>query len=442
MALDPTATVGSTPVLTFQDPRESEMNSVIEIIHSHTLMEKVVDAIGPAVILGRDDANSNSVEDLAAPSSSSTAKERDAAIRRLSRTLDAEAVKKSNVVEITCDAASPELAQSLVDKTIELYLIEHVRLNRTPGAEAFLSEQTSKSRDLLQDKEEELRKVKGETGMIEPQAQRTIVVNRIGRLKDESLQIDAELASAEAEMKRLQEQLASLPETQVTEETVGLPNEAADQMRNQLYTLQMKEQDLATKFTDDHPQLQQVRQQIADAQVVLDKEQPAHTQTKTGVSKPHEEVKLQILREEPVLAALRAKSAQINSQLSAEKAASDQLNSDEIQVARLERDAQLAEANYRKYSDSLEQARIDGAMAQQGKSNISIVQPATLDMQPVKPRVLFNLALAIVIGGLGGLGLAFFAESWHESADSNNADRHLEIPTVTATRRVEVSSIR
>ena len=71
----------------------------------------------------------------------------------------------------------------------------------------------------------------------------------------------------------LKDQLKSLPENQVTEQTVGMSNEAADGMRQQLYALQIREQELATKFTDDHPQLEQVRRQIAEAKTVLEREQ-------------------------------------------------------------------------------------------------------------------------------------------------------------------------
>ncbi len=443
MSLDPTATMGNAPVVTFQQTRENETNSVIEIIRSRGTLEKTVDAIGPAAILGLGEINADSIDRTSASAADLSAADRDDAIRKLSRSLDVEAVRKSNVVQITCDSSSPQTAQAIVNKLIAVYLDEHIRLNRTPGGQEFLAEQTSSMRERLKEKEDALRKLTDETGLTEPDGRKNIVVTRIGRLEDELLQTSSELTATEAEVKRLQEQLKSLPATEVTEETVGFANEAADLMRNQLYSLQMKEQDLATKFTDDHPQLQQVRRQIAEAQAVLDKQDPARTQTKKGVSKPHEEVKLQLLKQEPVLAALRAKHTQIKSQLESERGALEKLNADELAVARLQREVQIEESNYRKYSDSLEQARIDGAMAQQGKSNISIVQAATLDLQPVRPKVLFNIALAVIVGVLGGIGLTYVAESLREPGPAmREPDHHLELPTVAASRRAEVSGIR
>jgi polysaccharide biosynthesis protein PslE len=462
MAIDPTATLGATPMLAIQQTRENEINSIIEIIHSRVLIDKVVDAIGPAVILGSEPFHETASLDRSNPhnpqvqpasfdtpsaaetsgGAASDAESRDpiraAAIRRLSKSLNAEAARKSDVILISYDAESPELAQCIVQQMIQFFLEEHIRLNRTPGAQEFLSKQTNDIHQRLRDKENELRKLQDETGLAEPQGQRTIVVNRIGRLEDDLLQVSTALSSAEAGVKQLKEQLDSLPENQVTEQTVGMSNEAADGMRQQLYALQIREQELATKFTNDHPQLEQVRRQIAEAKAVLDREQGSRTQTKTGPSKPYEEIKVQLLKAEPELAALRAKSERLQNQLKTETAARDKLNSDELQIARLQREVQLEEANYRKYSDSLEQARIDHAMAEGGKSNVSIVQPATFDLKPVKPNVGMNLAAGLALGALAGLGLAFAAESWDDSLrTSDDLERHLDLPTLATLPRLK-----
>ena len=401
MALDPTATLGTAPLLTIQQSRENEMNSVIEIMRSRVLLEKVIDTLGPARIMGKDPTASVDRED---------------AIRKLIRSLDVGSVRKSNVLEITYDAASPELAQAVVDKVIACFLEEHIRLNRTPGAEEFLDEQTACIRQRLQDREEKLRAMKDETGLTSPDTRKTIIVTRIGRLEDELLQNKATLASKDAEVKQLQKQLVDLPATQVTEQTVGFANEAADGMRQQLYALQLREKELASRVTDDHPLLLEVREQIAAAQGVFGQEKTERTQTKTGISKSHEEIKMQLLKEEPVRVSLVAKCERLESQLAAEQSSLAKLNEDELRVVRLQREVQLEDANYRKYVDSLEQAHIDRAMATEGKSNISIVQPATLDPRAIKPQTALNLLLAMVVGLIGGLGVTYAAESLDESA--------------------------
>jgi uncharacterized protein involved in exopolysaccharide biosynthesis len=275
-----------------------------------------------------------------------------------------------------------------------------------------------------------------------PDSQRTILVSRIGKLQDELLENEASQAAADAEVQKLRGQLRTLPVREITEETAGFANEAADGMRQQLYALEVREKDLATKLTDDHPQLRQVREQIGQAKSVLSAEEPQRTQTKTAQSKPHEEVKLLLLKQEPVLAALRAKGDRLRLQLAAEQQSLKTLNEAELRVARLQRETSIEEANYKRYVESLEQVNIDGAMAADGKSNINIVQPATFDRKAVKPKALVNLALAFVVGLLGAIGLAFAAEASDRSIRTPaELEDRLELPVLAAIPRFRAAQL-
>ena len=71
---------------------------------------------------------------------------------------------------------------------------------------------------------------------------------------------------------------------------------------------------------------------------------------------------------------------------------------------------EIQESNYRKYSGSLEQSRIDQELEMQKISNISVVQKASCSLKPVRPRKIVNLAVGLFLGLFGGLGLAFFSE--------------------------------
>ena len=76
-------------------------------------------------------------------------------------------------------------------------------------------------------------------------------LDRIGVLKREIERTDTELASSEAKVGTLQETLSNLPEKLLIEETTGFPNYGADAMRDRLYELQLKEQDLLSKFNEE-----------------------------------------------------------------------------------------------------------------------------------------------------------------------------------------------
>ncbi len=292
--LDPTATLGQNPIVAVPLSRENEINSVVEIMQSRALLEKVVDKLGPAAILSLPNqaysaeavaSNENTPEWigrtrvemgqifalgtnlLISLNSSAGLDDRERAVLRLAKKVKVEAAKKSNVIEVSCEGPTPAQCQSVVAKLIDAYLDEHLRLNRAHGSHEFFADQTRRLRDNLSRREADLRDLKNRTGLASPAPQRQLIVARIGRLEDDILQAEAARAVAQARVQNLREKLASLPDTQVTAETSGFGDEGTDRMREQFYILQVREKEAQAKYTDDHPKMKQIREQIAHSRV-------------------------------------------------------------------------------------------------------------------------------------------------------------------------------
>jgi uncharacterized protein involved in exopolysaccharide biosynthesis len=422
VTLDPTATLGQPAVVAVPPSRDSEVNSVIDLLKSQVLLEQVVAELGPDAILGRGKvlprearaaANRQALAERRSPWSDDPplpGDDRYRATVALEKMLEVEAVKKSNVIVVACTGPSPEVSRAIVACLIDLYLEQHVRLNRTPGAYHFLEEQTTQLRQRLTRAEEELRALKDRTGIASPEAQRQVLVTRIGRLRDELLQAEGAAAASEATIKRLRDRLAALPGTHVSGVTKGYPNAAADTMRAQLYTLEVKEKELSARYGKQHREVREVRRQLATARTLLAAEQREREQVTTAPNKLHEEAQLALLREEPVLASLKARAGALRMQLAAERARLKKLNSDQMRLARLQREVELHESHYRKYAENLQQLQIDGALASEKMSNISVVQPATFDARPVRPRRSTILGAGLVFAVLGSIGLALLCE--------------------------------
>ena len=382
--LDPTATLGQNPIVAIPQSREREINSVVEILHSRTRVEKVVDALGPKEIIGRDD--------------------REKAIRRVAKKLKIEAAKKSSVINVTFRGPTPELCQSVVAKLIDTYLDEHGRLNRTHGSHEFFVEQTRRLREKLSRNEAALRDLKNETGLASPAAQRKQLVTRIGRLEDDLLKTEELRAVEEANVRQLRRKAASLPDTQV-EETSGFGDEGTNRMRERFYALQLRQKEAQSKYTDEHPKMRQVHEQIAAARKILEQEEKTLKRVTREPGRLRQAAELALLVGEPKLASLEAQSGQLKSQLAVVRLQLIKLNEDELRVAAAQREVDLLETDYRKYSTNLEQTRIDRQLEVQRMSNISVVQPASFEPLPVRPRILLNLLLGLCAAALGGLAL-------------------------------------
>jgi uncharacterized protein involved in exopolysaccharide biosynthesis len=411
--LDPTATLGQSPSVVVPTSREEEINSIIETLSSRVLIEKVVDTLGPKVI---NESNRGFLSNFTPADKDNPLHEYQLAVTNLTDMLRIEAVKKSNIILISCDAHSPELAQTVVTKVVDYYLDLHLRLNRNAKAHEFLTEQTARARSQLVVLEDEMRKAQNETGLVAPELQRQILVNRIGQLESELQQTQINIDASETQVKQLRDKLNLLPATHVTGTTTGLPNAAADTMRQQLYILQLRDLELTTKHGESHPEVKQTRKQIEAAKAILDKEEISREQITKGPNRLHEETQVALLREEPLLASLQAKARRLEVQLGELKGNLDTLTLNQLRISKLQRELDMQDANYRKYVGNLEQTQIEQALKVEKISNISIVQPASFELDHVRPRTLLNLLFGFVFALISSIGLAFGLDYLNQSS--------------------------
>ena len=434
VSLDPTATTGQ--VISIGQSRESEINSELEILKSRELAEKVVDALGPKSFLEMPD---ESILDPAAPMGPAQEglrglrrifgwpgsrlqefliaagivtplSDRERAVILLTKNLTIETQKNSNILFLSYEDRSPELAQTVLGKLIAFYNDKHITTHRTAGSYDFFDTQADQLRGQVATAENELKVLKSKTGVSSLEEHKKILMSRIGALQTEGEGNQAALAISRAKVKDFNEKLASISPTVVTQETKGSGNYAADLMRARLYELQIKEQDLLSRYSEDSRPVLEIRRQIAEAQALLAKEEPTRTQVTTGINTTHQQLNLDLIKEMGTLSSLEAKSRVLKTQQEAARAELTDLNHTEVKMVNLQRELSLLDVKYRKYSDNLEQARIDQAMETNKISNISVVQAATAFMKPVRPRKALNLALGLFLGIFGGLGLAFFSE--------------------------------
>jgi uncharacterized protein involved in exopolysaccharide biosynthesis len=449
VTLDPTATVGRDAVVTVPEGREQEINSVVELLKSRVLIEKVVDALGPAAILQSpepaDEADTSAADEAADwqarvraqfVAGASAAKswlgqlcqlgeareevdERQRAVDLFAGNLKVDAVRKSNVVEVAYEGRSPKRAQAAVAKLIELFPDEYIRLHRTPGSHDFLEQQTALLRGQLDGRQQELRQLRERTGLFSVAEQRKSLIDRLGRLEDESLAADAARVLAESKVRYLRSQLGVLPESEVAGETTGVGNRGTEAMREQLYALEVRMHEAAAKYSETHPRFQAIREQVDAARAVLDQEEKTRVQVTKAPNRLHEQTKLSLLAEESQLDALRAKSEKMRTQIAALRKELTSSADNELRIADLEREIALLESNYRKYAAGREQARLDRQLEDQKISNVSVLQPATCEVRAVRPRVWVNLGLGAVLAAVAAVGVACLADSLRPAATAS-----------------------
>lgn len=407
VTLDPTATTG-TPrtMIGVSVTREEEINSIIEVLGSRAMVEKVVAQVG------FEESPANDTQ-------------REAAITRLMKSLTIGSPKSTTVIGVSCQAGSPQRAQAVVAALVELYLHEHLRLNSTAGSHEFFNEQAQLLKRQLDEAMAALRDAKNAFHLASVAGRQDALQKQLQAVETQILETESARAATEAKAETLRVALERLPE-QYVREFAG-PNTAASSMRRQLYDLQTREQELRAQYTPEHPSVVAIHQQVQEAERILREEQPDRTQATNAA----------VLNEQANLQSLQARAAALQQQLARLRADLTQLNEEEVKISELERQVKVTESNYLTYMASLEQTRVDEALKRQAISNLNVIQPASLVLKPVSPKIGLTVVLALLVAAGGAVGLALLSEHLdHSLRTPEDVERALGVPLLVSIPRV------
>lgn len=414
--IDPTAQTGQQMISLQQMGREGEVTTAMDLIRSRGVIEKVVDRIGPDYILrggpegsgeqGVVGATIGTAVDATLGNLIRTIKsidpisDREEAIIEVEENLGVDAERDSTLIDITYSTASPIGAQTVLSTLVDIYQEEHLRIHRNEGSRAFFQEQEASFRDQLNEAMDAVRAAKDEIGVASIDARRTNLEQQLQSITMAAYQADAERTAQLAELRDLRRQLSSMPERLISS-TKQVPNVGADLLRDQLYALQVRQADLKARFSDTHPAVVAVSAQIEQAEKVVDEQQEVREETTDDVNPIHRALSLETKQTESLVASLDARLKMLADQDRSVRQDLEKLNADEVRLAQLERDQSILNRKYFRYSDNLEQARIDAELEAQKISSVSIAQSPTLAEKPVSPKKVFV--------GLGAMALALAA---------------------------------
>jgi capsular exopolysaccharide synthesis family protein len=464
LTLDPTVTTGQ--VINVSQNRDSEVNVELEILKSRELLEEVVNSIGPNRLLERSDKKffkknaeknvrretprqaTTEVKNTKSHSGQSNpikpSGNHDRAVHTVMKNLQVKAQKDSSIISISFESESPKLAKDVIDTLLNYYDVKHSDVHRTRGSEQFFSQQVRKQKEKLDLYENELQDLKDKSGISLPEESSQALLSRIKDLEGQIGAAEAELAACQAKVQALQKTVSNIPETLTTQETTGFSNQAVDLMRARLYELQLEKNDLLSKYTEESQQVQMIHKKVAEARMLLDQEvaKEGRIEVSKGINSNYLQTQSALFAEQTNLSSIQAKIVILKKQLATAKEEQKAINEADRKIKSLIREKDMQEATYLTYSEKLDQARIDNALDEDKISNISVVQPAIFPTRPVPQRRTLKLGLGILVGILGGIGLAFFSEYIdHSIRTPAEVEEKLLLPTLASIPRVRVNRI-
>jgi len=393
---------------------ENALGAEVEILTSWDLAVQTAEAVGPKRLSGT--AN------------------KEKAAWMITKGLEVTISRGSNTIFVAYRNGDPELTTKVLNELVTRYFTKHLEVHRSIGAFDFVTEQTDQVRSRLHQTEDALRVLKGKVGIVSTLSESMATLSAEGARTEEQLHMaESELAEQRAKVLQLGGAPREEPSPPAAEtapdgegspvtvmvprslgENAGkrpkpdsspaeIPSEAIQQYQvliSRLPQLRQAKLDLLAKYTPENQLVKANQAEIDDCMKQsrdLEKKFP-DLPSKAGPIGPANGPS-DLASETARLAGIQAKRAVLATSLTDLAERMKKLAQIAPQIADLERQKELEEANYKYFQATLEKARVDEALDPRKIPNISAVQ------RPSPPIKVTHRRNKLVLG-LAGAGLA------------------------------------
>ena len=202
VSLDPTATTGNR--ISVLESRDNEINSIRDMLYSRGIIEKVVDRIGPEVILGEAPLTDEVFESSVAPESDFRNSPRQKAIKEIRENVGVTNARKSSVLALSANAASPELAQRILTEYLGAYQAMHTNDHQTPESNSFFEEQAAILKVQWQESMKALQIAKEDASVVSIEGAKANLKEQTHQAETQLMGIEVRLKSTQARLKQFE----------------------------------------------------------------------------------------------------------------------------------------------------------------------------------------------------------------------------------------------
>lgn len=424
--VDPVVTADKTAVIEpHPEVTEEELQSEVELLKSRDLLEQVVRTCG---------LSPN--KEQAAVADHDTQVSLAHAVRDLEATLQAEPIKKTNLITASYRSRDPALAARVLNTLAGFYLEKHVAVHRLPGAFDFFQQQTERSRNDLAASEAHLTEFDQEAGMVSPELEKEIVLRKTSDFDADLQRTRADIAETTQSIRALESQMAAATPRITTQERTSENPGLITQLKSTLLTLELKRTDLLGKFAPDYPPVVQVEQEIEQTQAAIANADTAQTHEQTTDRDPtYAWLHAELAKNRTQLTALQARAEALAPVVEAYRAKARTLEVKGTTQQDLVRATKAAEEDYLLYQQKQEEARISDALDRNRIVNVAIAEAATVPALPVRSPwsiLLAGCALAVLMSVGSAFGADYLDPTFRVPHELHNA---LQLPVLGAIPR-------
>ena len=323
---------------------------------------------------------------------------------------------------VTSAAIANAFAQAFVARERELVA------SSANAAVDFLTTQIPSVEKRLRAAENALTKYQSKHHIADIAAQTTGAVNAVASVEGKIAQTQLDQKQADAQIASLSSQLSRLSATTSGGGSTA-PNPVVGQLQTQLAQAQVQLNAARQQYTDSHPTVIGLRQQVAQLQRQIAAQPATIVSSVQTISNPvYQQLSQQLAAARAAGASAQSQLAQLKTQHAALTPMLASLPAEGARLASLQREKKLSEDLYNALQQKLNDATVVKTSA---ISDVTITQPADPKAAAVRPNWMLNLILAIFVGLLLASTVVLVIEYFDRRLrTSSDVERDLGLPVL------------
>lgn len=373
--------------------RLEEINSEIQMLKSHALIEATVDAVGTDAFKSELAPPHGLIGTLkyhvkktvrAAKKMLETAlitldlkkdlSDREKVVLEIQDSLVAEREKDSDVIGVNLRLPDPGLGNRVLKVLLDFYLARHIEVHRTAEIAGIFDTQTLAFRERLERLDKEKEGLRRQWNIAAIGEQRNLLLKRL-----HDIYADLDGIRGETALLRKRHGALSEPVGGRVEGRIITSAKALDPVRKRLSTLQYERVNLLRRYDEAAQPVVDVDQEIAGLELLVSN-------------------------------SLNARQRELQTRADAIEQELNRLNEGESRLEAVERERMIATESFVTYAKRREEAHIAHELDLSAISNVAVLSEPASSPKPVSPKKLVIMGVSLPLGLVLGVALALLLD--------------------------------
>ncbi|MBU1233223.1 MAG: polysaccharide biosynthesis tyrosine autokinase [Proteobacteria bacterium] len=330
-------------------------------------------------------------------------------------------VPNTKTVYIVYSSKHPAMAKLVVNAVVQAYMDEilEIKLATSNYSLQWMTSKADEERKKLESSELALQQYMRENDLV-------TVENKLAVYPQKLAEFSSQLSKAQTEQKEYEAVYAQIKKSEKDYrdiETIPLfsDNKVLQDLREKIFMAEQKIKDLSKKYGYKHPTMSNAK---AEHDQLLNEKKFEIDRIIEATRNAYDLAKSREANLKQLLATTKQEILDINERF--------------MQYSIMKREVDMNRVLYDALTSSIKKA---GVTEQSQDVNVWVVKKADLPMAPATPRKKRNLALGLILGIFGGVGLAFFIEYLDNTVkDGKDLERRFGLTVLGSVQEVQDKS--